>query len=371
MKRVSFEIILINLVFSFIFLVLIFLGSYLFEKILELSFQSIFGLIYTVLITLPLIRLRNILTDGYRLANTKNPVTKKITFSYKSSGITTIISLSLVLFVLGLLSFILINANKVSDKMKESIVFSIMLYESSDTASKQINLNQRSEFENYLSSSKYFLDVNFIDKDIAFRKLQKDMGEDFSSVLESNPLLDSYDAFVKAEFVTPNGLEEIENFITTFKGSDVVQDIFYQKNLVEKLNSNVKNISLFLIIFCVIFFLISFALINNTIRLSIYSKRLLIRTMRLVGATNIFIQKPYLINSIYQGLYSSIISIFMLIGIVEMLKKQIPDFIQTNDFIQIAVIFGLILIFGVIISWISTFFAVRRYLSLNENELYK
>ena len=369
MKRISIEIILINLVFGFIFLILIFLGSYLFEKILDLNFKSIFGLIYVFLVTIPLMRLRHILTDGYRLANTKNPVNNR-NFSYKSSGITTIISLSLVLFVLGLLSFIYINANKVSDKMKESIVFSIMLCEPIDS-SKEINLNQRSEFENYLSASKYFLNVDFINKEIAFRKLQKDMGEDFSSVLESNPLLDSYDAFVKAEFVSPNGLEEIENFINSFKGSNVVQDVFYQKNLVEKLNSNVKNVSLFLIIFFIIFFLISFALINNTIRLSIYSKRLLIRTMRLVGATNMFIQKPYLINSIYQGLYSSIISIFMLIGIVEMLKKQIPDFIQTNDFVQIAVIFGLILIFGVIISWISTFFAVRRYLSLNENELYK
>ncbi|MEJ6749294.1 MAG: ABC transporter permease, partial [Flavobacteriales bacterium] len=126
----------------------------------------------------------------------------------------------------------------------------------------------------------------------------------------------------------------------------------------------------FLLAFCVVFFLISFALINNTIRLAIYSKRLLIRTMRLVGATNIFIQKPYLISSLYQGGFSTILAIFMLIGSLETLKQQIPDFIQTNDFIEIAFIFGLLLIFGIIISWISTFFAVRRYLNLNENELY-
>jgi cell division transport system permease protein len=92
--------------------------------------------------------------------------------------------------------------------------------------------------------------------------------------------------------------------------------------------------------------------------------------MRLVGATNMFIQKPYLISSLYQGVFSSILAIFMLIGSLETLKQQIPDFIQTNDFIEIAFIFGLLLIFGIIISWISTFFAVRRYLNLNENELY-
>ena len=286
------------------------------------------------------------------------------------SSTSTIISLSLVLFLVGILSFVLINANKVSDKMKESIVFSIMLYDSTDDNSEEMMLNQRAEFNNYLNGSGYFLDVTFINKEIAFTNLQEDMGEDFSSVLGSNPLLDSYDAYVKADFVSPNGLKEIEDFINTFKGSDVVQDIFYQRNLVEKLNSNVKKISLFLLAFCVVFSLISFALINNTIRLSIYSKRLLIRTMRLVGATNMFIQKPYLISSVYQGFFSAVVAIFMLIGSLEILKKQIPELIQTNDFLEIAVIFGLILIFGIIISWISTFFAIRRYLNLNENKLF-
>ena len=287
-----------------------------------------------------------------------------------SSSTSTIISLSLVLFVVGLLAFVLINANKVSDKMKESIVFSIMLYDSTDDTSEEIILNQRAEFNNYLDGSGYFLDVIFIDKEIAFANLQEDMGEDFSSVLDINPLPDSYDAYVKAEFVNTTGLKEIENFINTFKGADVVQDIFYQRNMVKKINSNVKKISLFLLAFCVVFFLISFALINNTIRLSIYSKRLLIRTMRVVGATNVFIQKPYLISSIYQGFFSSVIAIFMLIGSVEILNEIFPKLIQSNDFLEIAVIFGLILIFGIIISWLSTFFAVRKYLNLNENELF-
>ena len=279
-----------------------------------------------------------------------------------SSGISIIISLSLVLFVVGLLAFVLINANKVSNKMKESIQFTIMLQDNSDEI--------KSEFESYLVNSTYFKKVIYTDKETAYENLKNDLGEDFSSVLDNNPLFDAYDAFVNAEFVSTEGLLEIEVFIHNFGGGNVVQDIFYQKNLVEKLNNNVKKISLFLLAFCVVFFLISFALINNTIRLAIYSKRLLIRTMRLVGATNMFIQKPYLISSLYQGFFSSVLAIFMLIGSVEMLRKQIPDFIQTNDFIEISFIFGLLLIFGIIISWISTFFAVRRYLNLNENELY-
>ena len=286
------------------------------------------------------------------------------------SSISTIISLSLVLFVVGILSLVLINAKQISNEIKENIIVSIMLHDSNDDVSIEIILKQRSEFKNYLEGSDYFLNVEFIDKEIAYKELQKDMGEDFSSVLKINPLPDSYDAHVKAEYVDTNGLKEIEDFIEDFNGEDVVQNIFYQRNLVKKINSNIKKTSLFLLSFCVVFFLISFALINNTIRLSMYSKRLLIRTMRLVGATNMFIQKPYLISSLYQGFFSSVISIFMLMGSVEIIKEIIPELIQPNDFMEIAVIFGLILIFGIIISWISTFFAVRRYLNLNENELF-
>ena len=286
------------------------------------------------------------------------------------SSISTIISLSLVLFVVGILSLVLINAKQISNEIKENIIVSIMLHDSNDDVSIEIILKQRSEFKNYLEGSDYFLNVEFIDKEIAYKELQKDMGEDFSSVLKINPLPDSYDAHVKAEYVDTNGLKEIEDFIEDFNGEDVVQNIFYQRNLVKKINSNIKKTSLFLLSFCVVFFLISFALINNTIRISMYSKRLLIRTMRLVGATNLFIQKPYLISSVYQGFFSSVISIFMLMGSVEIIKEIIPELIQPNDFMEIAVIFGLILIFGIIISWISTFFAVRRYLNLNENELF-
>ena len=120
---------------------------------------------------------------------------------------------------------------------KEGIVFSIMLHDSNDSISKETLLNQRSEFENYLSGSKYFLDVTFIDKEIAFVNLQEDMGEDFSSVLDINPLPDSYDAHIKAKYVDTNGIKEIEDFIEDFEGLHVVQDIYYPRNLVEKLNS--------------------------------------------------------------------------------------------------------------------------------------
>jgi len=294
---------------------------------------------------------------------------KKLLKNDSSSGITTIISLSLVLFVVGLLSFILLNTDKVEDKMKESIVFTIMIH-NEDGESSEIYQNKKIEFESFLKSSEYFKEVLFIDKETAFTNLQEDLGEDFSDILENNPLLNSYDAYVNAEFVNSKGLREIDDFISSYNGNDMVQNVFYQKDLIENLNENLNKISLFLLGFCLVFFLIAFALINNTIRLSIYSKRLLIRTMRLVGATNMFIQKPYLISGIYQGFISSVLSIFMLIASLEFIKKQLPDLIQTNEIEQLAKIFAIILIFGIIISWVSTYFAVRRYLNMKENELY-
>ena len=294
---------------------------------------------------------------------------KQVEVKNKSiAGITTIISLSLVLFIVGLLAFILINTNKISNEMKEKIVFTIML--SPQDNSDKFYENKKNEFENYLISSNYFKLVNYIDKESSFEKLQKELGTDFSDVLEKNPLLDSYDAYVNAEFVNQNDLMKIESYIKNFKGTNIVQDIFYQKDIVVNLNKNVNKISIFLISFSCILFFIAFALINNTIRLSIYSKRLLIRTMRLVGATNLFIQKPYIITSIYQGIISSILSILLLIISLEIIRKQIPDFIQKNEFQEISIIFFIIFIFGIMISCVSTYFAVRKYLRLGENELY-
>ena len=177
-----------------------------------------------------------------------------------SSGTSTIISLSLVLFVVGLLAFVLINTNKVSNKMKGKYCIYYNVEKHSDNIHNEIEHNKRAEFKNYLENTPYFKKVTFNHKDSAFSELKKDLGEDFSSVLESNPLLDSYDAYVKAKFVSSRGLEEIEEFIHNYKGSSVVQDIFYQKNLVEKLNENVKKVSLF---FCFLYNIFSNFLCSN------------------------------------------------------------------------------------------------------------
>ena len=167
--------------------------------------------------------------------------------------------------------------------------------------------------------------------------------------------------------VCPDSLQIITNELSENAN---VFEVYYQKDLIDKLNSNVNRLSFFLLIFCVLLFFIAFALINNTIRLSVYSKRFLIRTMRLVGATNSFIQKPFLSKGIYQGIYSSLFAIFMLIGAIQLAQGDTANMLNIDDLKIIGIVFLLILASGLVISIFSTFFAVRKFIKLNENELY-
>ena len=147
--------------------------------------------------------------------------------------------------------------------------------------------------------------------------------------------------------------------------------MYYQEDLVEKINSNVNRIAIFLLAFCSLLLIIAFVLINNTIRLSVYSKRFIIRTMRLVGARNSFIQKPFLINGLYQGLYGAIFAIFMLIGSLQLIQKETMNILNISDLKVIGTVFLLIFIFGIFISWISTYLSVKKYIKLTEHKLYK
>ena len=224
-----------------------------------------------------------------------------------SSSVSVIISLSLVLFVVGLLSLVLINAQKLSNYVKENIGFSIMIKEDI----KEIELI---EFNKILDAEDFTKSTRFISKEQATKELEKDLGEDFVSFLGYNPIMASIDVKLNSSYANNDSLQNISSRL---EKSDIVYEVFYQKNLIKKLNSNVGKISFFLICISLVLFFIAFALINNTIRLSVYSKRFIIKTMRLVGAENSFIQKPFLITGVYQGLYSAIFAIFMLIGSIQ------------------------------------------------------
>ena len=217
-----------------------------------------------------------------------------------SSSVSVVISLSLVLFVVGLLGLLLINAQRVSNYVKENIGLTIMLKE-------DINEIEIMKFQKILDAASFAKNSTFISKKQATIDLQNDLGEDFVQFLGYSPLLASIDVKLNANYANTDSLAVIKNELNK---NASVHDIFYQENLIDKLNSNVSRITFFLLTFCLLLFVIAFALINNTIRLSVYSKRFLIRTMSLVGATNGFIQKPFLVKGVYQGIYSSIFAIF-------------------------------------------------------------
>ena len=277
-----------------------------------------------------------------------------------SSSASVVISLSLVLFVVGLLGLVLINAQRVSNYVKENIGFTIMLKE-------EVNEMEIMKFQKILDAASFAKNSTFISKEQATIDLQRDLGEDFVSFLGYSPLLASIDVKLNAAYANTDSLGVIKTELTK---NTAVHDIFYQENLIDKLNSNVNRLSFFLLSFCLLLFVIAFALINNTIRLSVYSKRFLIRTMRLVGATNRFIQKPFLVKGIYQGIYSSIFAIFMLIGAIQMIQSETASMLNITDLKIISLIFILIFISGFLLSWLSTFFAVRKFIKQNESELY-
>ena len=276
------------------------------------------------------------------------------------SSITTVVSLSLVLFMLGLLGVIILNTRKLSENLKENIGIQIIMNENA----KEIDLQQ---FTKLLDASDYVKSTEYITKEVAAIHLQKDLGEDFIDFLGYNPLLSSINVHVKAAFANTDSLLWIEKKLL---GSKLVKEVVYQKSLVSMINENVKKISLLILIFSGLLMTVALALINNTIRLSIYGKRFLIKTMQLVGATQSFVRRPFVLIGIKHGIYAAFIAILMLMGVLYFVQKQLPELVELQDEKMLATLYGLVIITGVIISWLSTSLAVRKYLRLKSDELY-
>jgi cell division transport system permease protein len=290
----------------------------------------------------------------------KTSKNKSLNRRISSSSASVVISLSLVLFVVGLLGLVLINAQRLSDYVKENVGFTIMLKDG-------INEIETLKFQKILVASDFAKNTTFITKEEASQNLKADLGEDFVEFLGYSPLLASIDVKLNADYANTDSLQLITNELIE---NNNVFEVYYQEDLVDKLNSNVNKLSLFLLAFCILLFFIAFILINNTIRLSVYSKRFIIRTMRLVGATNNFIQKPFISKGIYQGIYSSIIAIFMLIGAIQLVQTDTANMLNVDDLKIIGIVFFLIFTSGLFISLFSTYFAVRKFIKLNEHELY-
>jgi cell division transport system permease protein len=273
---------------------------------------------------------------------------------------TTIVSVSLVLFVLGFLSLFLMNVKNISNHVKENIGFSIILKD----GIKDVDVAQ---IKKSLDAEPYVKSTHFINADSAAVQLQKELGEDFIDFLGYNPLLPSIDIKLNADYANTDSLELIEAGLTQ---NTNIKEVFYQKDLVSVVNENAKNISFYTLCFVVILLVITIALINNTIRLSIYSKRFLIKTMQLVGAKHSFIRRPFVLRGIGNGIVSAFIAIAMIIGILYYLQQQMPQLIDFKNIELYGALFLVVIILGVLISWFSTNLAVRKYLKIETGDLY-
>ena len=278
----------------------------------------------------------------------------------RSSYISVVISISLVLFLLGVLGLLVLNTKKVSNFFKESAA--ITLYLKNDVKRDQILNLQVSIDEQIFTKG-----TQFVSKEEAAEIYKKENGEDFMDFLGYNPLENSIDIYVKADFVTPEKMEEIEAMYQT---NQFVSSVSYDKPLIDLLTKNVRRISLFILVFCGLATLVVVVLINSSIRLSVYSKRFTIKTMQMVGATKRFIRKPFIWNSVKLGITGAILAIIEISLLLFYLNKTFPEFGIIDNRIETASLFGIIFGMGILITWISTFLATQRFLNLRTDELY-
>ena len=277
-----------------------------------------------------------------------------------SSYLTQIVSISLVLFLLGLLGFVLINARELSDYFRESLSFSVMLDE--DAKEADIRMLQKD-----LDAKHFVKSTEYISKDQAAENLREELGEDFLSFMGYNPLLPSIDVYLLAEYTQPDSVLNIERYLMDY---DVVNEVYFQESFLHLINENVKKISVFLLIFSGLLLFISLTIINNTIRLSVYSKRFIIRTMQLVGATRSFIRKPFLLRSVVHGIIAALFSVVLLMAILYFVEQEFYLLFTLQDIGLLLILFGSIIVLGILINLISTFFSVTKYLGISEDKLY-
>ena len=277
-----------------------------------------------------------------------------------TSYITTVISITLVLFMMGLLGLLILHAKNLSNYVKENIGFSIMIKEN-------IKEGEILELQKKLDTQPYAKSTEYIPKDKAAVELKKELGEDFIGFLGYNPLLPTIDLRLKADYATLESVTRIEKKLLS---NPEVKEVFYQKSLVEMVNQNIERISFVLLGFSLALLIISIALINNTIRLSVYSRRFILRSMQLVGATKGFIQKPFIIRGIVNGIISSILAIGLLMLVVYFALQEVPELLQVENLAMYIILITSLLLLGILISWFSTYFAVRKFLRMKTDSLY-
>jgi cell division transport system permease protein len=286
---------------------------------------------------------------------------EKITLGrLRTAYATTVVSITLVLFMLGLLGLIVFYASKISTHVKENIGFMIIMKPDVNEA-KILQLQKQLQVADFVKSSAY------ITKEEAAVQMKEYLGEDFISFLGINPLLPSIEVKLVARYANNDSLQVLQSRMME---NPSVKEVLYQKTLVQELNNNITLISGILLGFSILLLIIAYALISNTIRLAVYSHRFLIRSMLLVGATSRFIRKPFILKGVAQGAVASLFAIILLAGLVITVRNQIPDLIVLDDWMAFSLLALGVIVAGILLAGISTLLAVRRYVRMHVDDLY-
>ena len=278
----------------------------------------------------------------------------------RTSYLTTVMSIAMVLFMLGLLALIVLQAQRLSDYIRENIGFSVVFKDNVKEANI-IEFQKRLDLEPFVKTTEY------IPRERAAQELIADLGEDFVDFLGYNPLLPTIDVRMVADYANVDSIAVIE---TRLLANEDIKEVFYEKSLVDLVNKNLRRVGAILTGFSILLLFIAIALINNTIRLSVYAKRFLIKSMQLVGATQGFIRRPFVVNGVLQGVYGAFTAMLLLSLVLFLARKQVPELIFLQDVYLLISVFGFIILTGILLSWISTYFAVRKYLKINTDRLY-
>jgi cell division transport system permease protein len=277
-----------------------------------------------------------------------------------SSYFSVVVSIGLVLFLLGCLGLLVLNAKKLADHFREQVVVTIYL---NDTA-KQVEVNQ---LQKSLAMAEYTKEATYVSKEEAAQIVKSDIGEDFMEFLGTNPLQNSIDIYLKADYVTN---ETLDGITAKLSNKAFIEDIKYDNDLVEIMNENVKKITLWVLVLSAVFTLIAVLLINSSIRLAVYSKRFIIKTMQMVGATKRFIRRPFVAKSTQLGVIGAILALLGMSVVLYYLDRTFPELDLLQNPILIGGLFAGIFLLGICITWISTFIATQRFLNLKTDQLY-
>lgn len=277
-----------------------------------------------------------------------------------TSYFSVVLSIFLVLFLLGLLGLFVLNSKRISNNFKEEIAMTVFFKnDANDSIIKA--------FDEELKTAKFAKSFEYVSKEKAAEMHKKDIGEDFMQFLGVNPLQNSFDIYLKADYVVNDSIAKIQNRL---RKNEMIADIVYDKQLVDKVNDKIQEVSMWILIFSGIFAVISVLLINSSLRLSIYANRFIIKTMQMVGATKSFIRKPFIVRSLILGLIGSLLAVFALIGVLVYFETNYDNLgIMENQLAIAAVLLGVVVL-GMLITWLSTFFATQRFLNLRTDDLY-